>query len=102
MANGWVAFDDPTKVQAGDIAVQNGQGDGGPLGDASNNFESHVGIVEQNQNGSFYILSNGDHGARDSNGLGIPAFGVTPSDLFFSGVNSLGTTPSRFYRYVGK
>jgi hypothetical protein len=46
-------------VRPGDIAVQNGGGDGGPSGDTANVYENHVGVVVQNpSDGQMAIMNN--------------------------------------------
>lgn len=65
---GWTYYDDPALALPGDIAVQNGQQDGGAPGDGQNPYENHIGIVVQDPaGGGQAILNNSTQRARFDN-----------------------------------
>jgi len=59
IAAGFTVVTGPQNLRPGDIAVQNGWGDGGPSGSTQNPYENHIGIVVQNpQDGNLAIMNN--------------------------------------------
>jgi hypothetical protein len=56
---GWISFDDPSQARAGDVAVQNGRGDGdtGP-------YENHIGIVVSDPNDGKLAIMNNSSGQK--------------------------------------
>jgi hypothetical protein len=59
VAAGFTIVTGAQNLRPGDIAVQNGQHDGGPSGDTANVYENHIGIVVQNtSDGNLAIMNN--------------------------------------------
>jgi hypothetical protein len=90
----WLIIDNPAQAIAGDIAVQNGQRDGGPSGDSANPYENHIGVVVVDpDNDELAILNNSSSTAHFWNmDLSLRFAG------YYSGVRD---GAPRFYRYNG-
>ncbi len=92
IADGWTFFDDPSQAQPGDIAVQNGQGDGGPAGDIGNPYENHIGIVVNDPNGGGLAILN--------NSSSRGTFDNYDHSMTFAGYyTGARNGPPRFYRH---
>jgi hypothetical protein len=89
----WKVIDDPHQAQPGDVAVQNGQHDGGNPG-SNNPYENHIGIVVKDpDNGQLAIMNNSSsHGS----------FSNLDTSMRFEGYYSGAQDgPPRFYRFEG-
>ena len=93
LAAHWLVIDDRHAAEPGDVAVQNGQHDGGNPG-STNPYENHVGIVVKDpDNGMPAIMNNSSsHGS----------FSNLDTSMRFAGYyTGAQDGPPRFYRFNG-